>query len=243
MEPDGRGVVAEPRRPCRRRRGRRRPSPGACSDRRTRPAPPPRSPGRGPCTGTRTRAGRSPAGTANQVSPVPWRIARRCRPSRSSNGVSRSIPCASASAAIIRANGGFAAKSGQTATAPSRRLRRPSGISTAGLAPCCDAQPLADRAPAERAVEREVVRRQLLEAPAAAVAGRGAGCSGRRASCGSSASSPTWATWTTPLPRSSADSTESASRDRVDAADDRRGRRRPRSGACGGGSAWAARRG
>ena len=163
-------------------------------------------------------------------------MARRCRPSRSSNGVSRSIPCASARAAISRAKAGFSAKSGQTATAPPRRLLRPSGIEHRGVGAVLGAQPLADRAPAERAVEREVVRRQLLEAPAAAVATAvlAVAVDGPLRLV---ASSPTRATRTTPLPRSSADSTESASRDRVGAADDRAVDRRPRSGACGGGSA------
>ena len=115
------------------------------------PRRPPRSPGRAPCTGTRTPAGRSPAGTVNQASPAPWRIVRRCRPSSSSNGVSRSKPRARAIASIIRANIGLASKSGQTTTAPcaeapmavgdraprgwplagSRALRRP-GTSRAG---------------------------------------------------------------------------------------------------------------
>ena len=44
------------------------------------------------------------------------------------------------------------------------------GDQDGGVGPVLDAQPLADRAPAERAVEREVVRRELLEAPPAAVA-------------------------------------------------------------------------
>ena len=141
-EPDGRRVVAEPAAHARGARDVVDHPLELVADRRTRPAPPPRSPGRGPCTGTRTRAGRSPAGTANQASPAPWRMARRCRPSSSSNGVSRSIPCASAIASIIRAKAGFSAKSGQTATAPvAERLVRPSGISTAGLAPCCVPSP------------------------------------------------------------------------------------------------------
>ena len=77
-----------------------------------------------------------PPSTLYHVSPAPWRMMRRPRPSRSSNGVSRSIFSARASASIIRANIGLALKSGQTATAPWRRLSRPSGTSTAGLAPC-----------------------------------------------------------------------------------------------------------
>src|SRR5206468_12402455 len=39
-----------------------------------------------------------------------------------------------------------------------------------GVRPVLRAEPLADRAPAERAVEREVVRRELLEAPPAPLA-------------------------------------------------------------------------
>ena len=77
-----------------------------------------------------------PRSTVYHVSPAPWRMMRRHRPSRSSKGVSRSIPSLRASASIIRANSGVAANSGQTATAPWRRLNRPSGTSTAGLAPC-----------------------------------------------------------------------------------------------------------
>ena len=61
---------------------------------------------------------------------------RRARPSRSSNGVSRSIPSAPGDRLDHPGEQGLASKSGQTATAPWRRLRRPSGTSTAGLAPC-----------------------------------------------------------------------------------------------------------
>ena len=50
-------------------------------------------------------------------------------------------PLGPASASIMRAKSGTASKSGQTATAPSRRLNRPSGTSTAGLAPCCTPSP------------------------------------------------------------------------------------------------------
>ena len=59
---------------------------------------------------------------------------------------------------------------GQTSTAPARRLRPGVGHQDSRVGPMLRAQALADRAPAERAVEREVVRRQLFEAASATVA-------------------------------------------------------------------------
>ena len=107
------------------------------------------------------------------------------RPSRSSNGVSRSIPSASASASIIRAKSGIVVETRPDGHGPLAQAQPAVGDEHRRVGAVLHAQPLADRAPAQRAVEREVVRRQLLEAAAAAVARRGAGCSGRRASCGS----------------------------------------------------------
>ena len=77
------------------------------------------------------------------------------------------------------------------------------------------AQALADRAPAERAVEREVVRRQLFEAAAAAVALTVLAVTVHMP-LGLVLSVADPGDRTTPLPRSSADSTESARRERVD---------------------------
>ena len=111
-----------------------------------------------------------PAGTVNQVSPVPW---SRCPALAACELVERAVevdPLRPARAAISRAKAGFSAKSGQTATAPPRRTLAAVGDEHRGVGAMLGAQALADRAPAERAVEREVVRRQLLEAPAAAVA-------------------------------------------------------------------------
>ena len=78
---------------------------------------------------------------------------------------------------------------GQRATAPSASVSFGSRSSAAGFAPICDAQPFARRAPAERAVEREVVRRERLEAAAAALAGQVLAVRRRSASAASGTSS------------------------------------------------------
>ena len=242
VEPDGRGVVAEPGphaggardvvdHPLELAAVDER-DPAGLLDRREQPLVLERE----------RRAGRRRPGRRTRSRPRRGGSSRRCRPSRSSNGASRSIPSASASASIIRANSGFSSKSGQTATAPSRRLLPAVGDQHRGVGPVLDAQALADRAPAERAVEREVVRRQLLEAPAAAVARavlavavdvpaaarRPRRRPGRRGPPPCPGRAPT-------RPSRPAASGSTGGRPR--------GRRPPRPGACGGGSAWAGRRG
>ena len=94
---------------------------------------------------------------------------RRSRPSRSSNGVSRSIPSARARAPIIRATGGCRPV-GPDGHGPVAEGPPGVGHEHRRIGPVLRAQALAGRAPAERAVEREVVRRERLEAPPATVA-------------------------------------------------------------------------
>ena len=167
---------------------------------------------------------------------------RRLRPSRSSNGVSRSIPSARASASIIRANIGVALEIGPDGDGPLAEAQPAVGDEHRRVGAVLDAQPLADRAPAQRAVEGEVVRRQLVEAAAATVAdavlavavdrpARLAWPRRRPARCGRP-----------PCPgrvpiRSSRQAATGSTGARSP------GRPPPRSCACGGGSAWAARPG
>ena len=87
------------------------------------------------------------------------------------------------------------------------------------------AQPFARRAPAQRAVEREMVRRERLEAPPAAVAGEVLAVDVDLPLALRARRRRGWATRSTPLPSASAFSTLSAIRDRasgrtVDAIDD-----------------------
>ncbi len=140
---------------------------------------------------------------------------RRARPSRSSNGVSRSNPSRVGERLDHPGEQRGCVEVGPDGDRPLAEAQPAVGDEHRRVGAVLDAQPLADRAPAQRAVEREVVGRQLVEAAAATRRRRGAGCSGRRASSTRLASSPTRAMCTTPLPRSSADSIESASRDRV----------------------------
>ena len=120
----------------------------------------------------------------------------------------------SARASIIRANKRILGEGGPDGDRTLAETEPAVGDERGGVGAVLGAQAFADRAPAERAVEREVVRRQLLEAPAAAVA-RAMLAVAVDGHCASAMSSSTRATCTTPLPRSSAASTESASRERV----------------------------
>ena len=178
-----------------------------------------------------------PPGRRTRPSPAPWRIARRCRPSRSSNGRVEVDP----ERFGHRLDHPGEARGSRRSRA--RRRRRPAreapaavGDQSGGVGPVLRAEPLADRAPADRAVEREVVRRQLLEAPPAAVARamlavavdrpsaprRPRRRPGRRGPPPCPGRGP-------PRPSRPAATGSSGGR--------RRGRPRPRPGACGGGSA------
>ena len=106
------------------------------------------------------------------------------------------------------------------------------------VGPVLRAQALADRAPAERAVEREVVRRELFEAAAAAVA---------RAVLAVAVHMPVRLVRLVADPRDVEHPLAQVER-RLDRVGQARpastggrspDRPRPRSGACGGGSAWA----
>ena len=103
-------------------------------------------------------------------------------------------------------------------------------------------EPLADRAPAERAVEREVVRRQFLEAPAAAVADAVLAVAvDRPARLVGLVADP--ARRARPLCPGRAPTRPSRPAATGSRGGRPRGRSRPRSDACDGGSAWAARPG
>ena len=124
------------------------------------------------CTGMRSRARRPAAGTLYQASPVPWRIARRWRASSSSNGRSRSIPIGLGHRLDHPGEERVLGEVRARRRRPRRGGFEPGrGSARRGRRPCWTPRPSHDGAPAERAVEREVVRRKLLEAPAAAVAG------------------------------------------------------------------------
>ena len=130
------------------------------------------------------------------------------------NGTSRSIPCASAIAPIIRPNAGTSARSGQTAMAPARIDLAGSGMNCAGSAPFWMPSPSqAGHQPSGALNEKwfGVSSSKLRPQPShdRCWLYRSTG------QFASSASSPTRATRTTPRPRSSAASTESASRLRV----------------------------
>ena len=101
---------------------------------------------------------------------MPWRIARRCRPSSSSNGVSRSIPCATGQRLDHPGERRVLGEPGPDGDRAVAEAPSVVGHQHGGVGPVLRSQALADGAPPQRAVEREVVRRQLLEASATAVA-------------------------------------------------------------------------
>ena len=135
--------------------------------------------------------------------------------------MSRSIPSASARARDHPGEQRVVVELGPDGHGPlAASVSLGSRTSDRRVRPVLRAQAFADRAPAERAVEREVVRRRAARSCGRSGRRRSAGCSGRPASAARPASSSTWATCSTPLPRSRAVSTASASRDRGRPADD-----------------------
>src|SRR5262249_19787083 len=127
-------------------------------------------------------AGASPSrvaspGAVYHLSPAPWRMIRPAPPSRSANGVSTAQPPGRAMAPRQRGGGreqggeaGGRGEVGPDGDRPWAEAQAPVGDEHRRVGAVLHAQPLADRAPAERAVEREVVRLQLVEAAAAFVA-------------------------------------------------------------------------
>ncbi len=184
---------------------------------------------------------RRPApGTVNQVSPAPWRIDPAVRGRRGRRrGCRGRSPRSMAIAAIIRAKSGLRGEVGPDGDGAVAQAQPAVGDEHRRVGPVLDAQALADRAPAERAVEREVVRRQLLEAPPASVADPmlavavDGPASPRRPRRRRGRCAPRPCPGRAPT-RSSRPAATGSTGGR------RRGRRRPRSGACGGGSASAA---
>ena len=91
------------------------------------------------------------------------------RPPSSSKGTSIGMPVPRENASSIRVKIGLPAL-GQRPTAPWASVSFGSRSRAAGFVPVCVPKPFAGRAPAQGAVEREVVRRERLEAPPATVA-------------------------------------------------------------------------
>ena len=174
-----------------------------------------------------------------QVSPAPWRMMRRCGRRGRRRGCPDRMPSAPARASIMPGEERGRVEVGPDGHGALAEAQAAVGHEHRRVGAVLDAQPLADRAPAQRAVEREVVRRQLLEAPAAAVAdavlavavdrpARLARLRRRPARCARPpcpGRAPTRSSR-----RAGTGSRGGRSRDRP----------RPRSCACGGGSAWAA---
>ena len=104
---------------------------------------------------------------------------RRCRAgwraaaarSSSSNGVSSEKPACRANASAKRGNEHSSSRSGHAASAPSRSERRRIADEQGRGGTLLHAQSLARRTPAERTVERKMMRIQRLEAAAALIAG------------------------------------------------------------------------
>ena len=135
--------------------------------------------------------------------------------SRSSNGVSRSIPWRLGQRLDHPGEGGFSAESGQTATAPARRLR-PSGIEHRRVGACCVPSPSqTGHQPSGLLNEKWCGDSSSKLRPHRSQAR--AGCSGRRAiPLPGRLVDPGYED--NPLPRSRAVSTEPAIRDRAGSA-------------------------